>query len=132
MSTLGISKSSEAIITQYLQKKGSAEHVIKGGVQYLLESWKNTVTQELENKDYIWEEYLNDLDSRELLAEIVKIVDMGTAKLITTNLANLDKLFIEKTEASKCVWGENNKIRNNWDPKVNWWYFRIPKMLAQL
>jgi hypothetical protein len=62
-------------IRRHLPRLEAGQHVIDGGLDYLVESW-NRIACQVEAGDEVWmsEEWLNDLDTRELLHDLLENV----------------------------------------------------------
>ena len=85
----------------------------------LLERWEKTVRQVEEGWSMPWEDYVNDMDGRRLLDEMVN--------LTPPELATLDLRFRAATVAGECLWGEEVAQAEGWDAEKNWYYYRHPQ-----
>ena len=109
----------------WLAKRGCAEHVVKGGVEGLLRSWELTARELAENWNVDLDDYLNDLDDRQILEEMSKEKFLDEHDLKRVGLA--DHLFKGSTQDSaECVWGGANASEKKWNKETNWWYWRKP------
>ena len=97
-------------------------------LQELIDQWA-TFTAGLERHDYSFDldNWLNDVDVRELILEALPMFgpeDMGEH---VQKLDNADKTFMEATKPFKrCVWGGGTARKEKWSAETNWWYFRSP------
>ena len=95
----------------------------------LIDQWA-TFTADLERQDYNFDldNWLNDVDVRELILEALPMFsreEMGDHAL---KLDEADKAFLAGTrEFKKCVWGGGTAKKEKWTPQKNWWYFRTPQ-----
>ena len=95
----------------------------------LIDQWA-TFTNDLERQDYNFDldNWLNDVDVRELILEALPMFsreEMGDHAL---KLDEADKAFLAGTrEFKKCVWGGGTAKKEKWTPQKNWWYFRTPR-----
>ena len=94
----------------------------------LIDQWA-TFTADLERQDYNFDldNWLNDVDVRELILEALPMFsreEMGDHAL---KLDEADKAFQAGTrEFKKCVWGGGTAKKEKWTAQKNWWYFRTP------
>ena len=105
--------------------KDKSDLVQRDGLNYLIPNWKRFADQYADNEDSIYE-WLNDLDTRKIIDEILSTLsDFETTK-IEQELKIIDALVIEKTfEINECVWGDLVERDNNFDRKKNWYYYRM-------
>lgn len=97
-----------------------------GGFElYLLPRWQNFVYSLPKTSKYMFLEYLNDIDKRKIIADVIENC------IVPSNLLDqlfiIDNFFQEKTiETNVCICGENDLT--DIYPKSNfWYYYRIPK-----
>lgn len=91
-----------------------------------IEDWWRTVTKRIYDSNYLWEEYLNDLDGRDIIEQVLPHLDKKSKESVLPILKQIDDEFIANTKDSKCVWGEINEKDNNWNKKSHWYYYRLP------
>lgn len=111
-----------------LKELGASEHIVSGGLDGLVKKWESIV--ESISTGYKWDldEYLNDIDVRQLLEDVItRIADVSPVLLERINAA--DELMRRSTKASKCIWGEQAAHKEGWTPEKNWWYFVVPKKI---
>lgn len=116
------------VISEYLISRGVSDRVVRGGLSGLIRSWERVVTEVEQGYDAGIEDYLNDLDGRLLIAEIVQRmpyeIRLGLMKRI--NLA--DWRFMEATTpTNRCIWGEDVEAENGWERDNEWWLYRLPQ-----
>lgn len=59
-------------------------------------------------------DYLNDLDGRQIVEEVLKV-------------AKSDQRFLSLTSPKReCLWGSKNAINHGWTREKHWWYFHRP------
>ena len=115
------------MVADYLRKRGAPEHIVKSGLGGLVRSWERTV-DEIET-GYKWglEEWLNDLDVRTLVFEIVTTLPGEVVLGLMRRLNLADWRFMEATvKTQECVWGEENAKENHWSRNTHWWLYRMP------
>lgn len=92
----------------------------------LLNDWDN-LCDELQDKYHLgWEDYLNDLDGRHLLQEIVDSSPAALARKINSLLNPIDDNFKAVTMEDR--W---NLVPIGFKQKGGWWYTRIPREWAK-
>lgn len=106
-----------------------SDRVKNEGLNYLIPKWKSFIDNYLKDEDNIFE-WLNDVDTRDIIRRILNKLTPDERKTIEIDLKPLDDLFIKDTDPiEKCVWGEKNEIKNQYNSKDNWYYYRINKHL---
>lgn len=71
--------------------------------------------------------WLNDVDVRELILEALPIYGPGELGPLAERLDKADRLFRAATRAvARCVWGRRTAHKEKWTAERNWWYFRTP------
>ena len=111
-------------IRRYLRERGSAAHVVAGGVEGLVLRWEETAAAVSAGYALTLDDYLNDLDGRQILEDVMRSMppaDGGLARRI----GRADALMRAATvPAGRCVWGDDE--RPGRDPVRSWWYFVVP------
>jgi hypothetical protein len=111
----------------YLSERGCGEHVIEGGLEGLVESWEKTVREVEEGYSLTLDDYLNDLDARQLIADALTVATDQQRERINEQLSQADEKMRGLTEPTKvCLWGEEVAEEEGWTAKENWWYFARP------
>jgi hypothetical protein len=111
----------------YLSERGCGEHVIEGGLEGLVESWEKTVREVEEGYSLTLDDYLNDLDARQLIADALTVTTDQQRERINEQLSQADEKMRGLTEPTKvCLWGEEVAEEEGWTAKENWWYFARP------
>ena len=114
-------------VRDFLWRRGCPEHVIQGGLQKLVENWESVV--ELVKKGYTLglDDYLNDLDGRQLLEEAMAIAPIEERKKYLNRVRRADNLMQTLVKpAGKCLWGDEAAKKGGWTDETNWWYFTQP------
>ena len=115
-------------VRELLRARGSAVHIIEGGLPGLLESWETFVQTVEEGYTLGLDDYLNDLDVRQLLEDALAVAAVNERKAITPRLQRADdqmQLIVKPTEV--CLWGDEVAEEEGWTAKNNWWYFSRPR-----
>lgn len=114
-------------VREYCIKRDFAERVCNEGLDYLLETWKRTVNEISEGYRGLFDEFLNDMDGRQIISELMPFATEEERTRMLEPLASLDDSFLKGTRAvNVCIWGENQAAKHGYDLHQNWWYYRIP------
>jgi hypothetical protein len=114
-------------VRDFLRHRGSAAHVVEGGVAGLLKGWERAVASVDRGYRLTLDDYLNDLDGRQILAEIVSALPGAMTTSQAERLATADARLRAATRPGPCLWGEANARAQGWTPRSSWWYFRHPR-----
>jgi len=114
-------------VRDYFSERGCGEHVIEGGLEGLVESWEKTVREVEEGYSLTLDDYLNDLDARQLIDDAMIVATDQQRARIDEQLSRADEKMRGLTEPTKaCLWGEEVAEEEGWTAKENWWYFARP------
>ncbi len=114
-------------IRQYLRRRGCSPTIVKGGLEGLLKHWQGTVEAVGEGYDLTMDDYLNDMDTRDILAGALDVLNSDQRTAAEAHLEKLDRRFRDLTVECGPVWGEQVAKENGHDPGDHWWYFRRPR-----
>ncbi|QQS14277.1 MAG: hypothetical protein IPK81_08950 [Rhodospirillales bacterium] len=90
--------------------------------------WEKTVAALAGGYTLTLDDWLNDMDLRQLIAEQWPQFSAAERGALDDRLALADAQFRRATrEAGKCLWGKRNARRDGWKPTRHWWYFRQPR-----
>ena len=111
--------------------KDKADFVRQDGLNYLIPKWKRFTDNYADNEDLIYE-WLNEMDARKIIDEILVILPNTESAKITEVLKAIDTKFIEKTfEINECVWNYKVEKENKYDRQKNWYYYRVNQNLFE-
>ena len=113
-------------VREFLVRRGCAEHVVEGGLERLVANWERCVADIGRGYYGYLDNYLNDLDGRQILHEL------GAAILLPgpmmRRLVKADEEFVRLTlPVAGCLWGEKIREKFRWSASSNPWYFREPR-----
>lgn len=109
----------------FLRQRGVAPKVVEGGLEYLVAGWERTAAEAEQGYELEIEDWLNDLDGRQLLFEARAHVGDGEWGSLADRLAAADAKFRAATvEVEECLWGEPEALVRGYTREVNWWYWR--------
>ena len=111
-------------LRQFMIAQGYAQHVIdRGIVGYLLPNWEATVKAIENGYGDIFEEYTNDISSRDIIEECRELWPKDQKEEIALRLDAADKRFIAATvPITEPVWNEDGINRQD-----HFWLFRAPE-----
>jgi len=114
-------------VREFLRKRGCPEHVVRGGLRGLAESWEEVVRSIEEGYSLGLDDYLNDLDGRQLLEEALAVAPAQEKKTALQRVRRADaKMQTLVRPSGRCLWGDDTARQEGWTAKKNWWYFSIP------
>jgi hypothetical protein len=114
-------------VGEFLRNRGCPEHVIRGGLRGLTESWEEVVRSVEEGYSLGLDDYLNDMDGRQLIDEALHSAPAGDKKTFLKRIRQADaKMQSLVKPAGRCLWGDETARQEGWTAKKNWWYFSIP------
>jgi hypothetical protein len=112
----------------FLRGEGAPESVVQGGLEVLLAGWERTVASVEAGYPGDYEDYLGDLDGRQLLAQALIRVSPAQAASMAARLEELDGRMRAASEpVARCVWGNIVADEEGWDAEANWWYYVRPR-----
>lgn len=114
-------------VREFLESRGCPEHVVEGGLDGLLEQWENAVDDVTEIYPLGLDDYLDDMDGRELIEGALEVAapDLRRASLKRLQKAD-ERMKAMLVPAGRCLWGSDMAEQHDWTPQKNWWYFMQP------
>jgi len=114
-------------VREFLKQRGCPEHVVRGGLRGLVESWEEVVRTVEEGYSLGLDDYLNDMDGRQLLDETLAFVPAEVKKPFLKRIRQVDaNMQTLVRPAGRCLWGDETARQEGWTAKKNWWYFSRP------
>ena len=111
--------------------KDKANLVRQYGLNYLIPKWKRFTDNYAANEELIYE-WLNEIDTRKIIDEILVILSYRERLKIAEVLKTIDTEFIEKTfEINECIWNYIVDKENKDDRQKNWYYYRVNQNLFE-
>ncbi|MDB5293361.1 MAG: hypothetical protein JWL69_4602 [Phycisphaerales bacterium] len=107
-------------IQNYCRSRGHSRNVVDGGLEYLVSGWRDTVTRLHAGYKRGIFEYMNDLDGRSILEEVLPLATEAERRAVLDALSTLDAEFRDLTVASKVRVSESGNNRHYW------WLYRLP------
>ncbi len=113
-------------VDEYIKKSKYSSEVKKGGINYLLDRWDSTCNGLPFNDRYQFDEYLNDLSTRDIIDEIID--NCSISQEFIEKISFIDTIFKEKTVlVEECLWGIRIETKLLYNNVKNWYFFRIPE-----
>lgn len=114
-------------VREFLREKGCSFQVAERGLPGLVESWEKVVKSVEAGYSLTLDDYLNDLDSRQLLEEALEIAPLAEQQNFEERIHQADdQMKGLTTRSSVCLWGDELAEEEGWTPKRNWWYYACP------
>ncbi len=117
----------------FLAERGLADVVVADGAEGLVSRWEQA-GREAERERYPFgvEDWLNELDGRQLLHELQAAVPGSLTGSLAARLEEADQRLRAATEvADGCLWGDALAKRMDWRPAREWWYWRSPRAVNE-
>ncbi|MFY9554330.1 MAG: hypothetical protein WAV20_05145 [Blastocatellia bacterium] len=115
-------------VREYLRNKGCAQHVIDRGLQGLVRDWEKTVESIEQGYKLGLDDYLNDMDGRQLIEETLAIDRGANASRHRERVRRADEHLRKLvTPVARSLWGDEAAVEHGWSAERNWWYFSEPK-----
>jgi hypothetical protein len=114
-------------IRQFLKKRGCPEDIVKGGLKGLIDHWELVVTEVSHGYDLLLEDYIADMDCRQLIEDVVPLATTPAQRSLLKKLKRLDAVMRMLLQAFPKGLRTKQPEDNGWTPERNWWYFSYPK-----
>ena len=114
-------------VREFLREKGCADHIIRDGLAGLVEQWESAVQAIEDGYAFGLDDYLNDMDVRQLLDESLGVAPHSDRDRFTGRIKEADHKFkglVEIVDVS--LWGTEVAEEEGWTTESNWWYFARP------
>jgi hypothetical protein len=109
-------------VRDYLEKRGCARHLRDGGLEGLVARWESFVDELAGGYALGLDDYLNDLDLRDILEGALAVAGGSGARSARRRTAASDERFRGATVECAPLWGETGERA----AAVPWWYRRRP------
>ncbi len=116
----------EARVHQYLEARGCADSVVEGGLSGLIDRWDETAASIERGYDGLLDEYLEDMDLRAILEDVLDVVALPADNPLRRRVASADARVRGATVACGPIWGREVAESEAMDPALQWWYFVRP------
>lgn len=114
-------------VRAWLRSHGAPDFVVEGGLGYLTARWEEIAGSAAAGYTLGLDDYLNDLDVREMLDGALGVARARGRLEFTGRVRAADERFREATrEVDKCLWGDAVEGDEAWSAATAWWYYRVP------
>lgn len=115
-------------VREYLRKSGASYAVVAQGLRGLVENWERVVDQVLTGYELTLDDYLNDMDGRQLLANALELAPAEVRDAFLPRVRDADmRIRLNLVPAGRCLWGAIVAGEEGWSPEEQWWYFERPR-----
>ncbi len=115
-------------VREYLRRTGASYSIVAQGLRGLVENWERVVEQVLEGYDLTLDDYLNDMDSRQLLANALELAPDAVRRTFSARVHDADlRIRLNLVPSGRCLWGGIVAEEEGWTEDSNWWYFEKPR-----
>jgi hypothetical protein len=102
-------------VRDWLRARGCPAHIVRAGVPGLLERWQEIVQSLEESYPYTLDDYLNDMDTRTLLAGVADHLPKDEARKLREATHDSDHRFRILTEPlDQCLCGDDVARDEGW------------------
>jgi hypothetical protein len=115
-------------VRDYLEQMQCSKRIIRGGLKGLVEIWEEIVGQIEAGYKLGLDDYLNDMDTRQLLHDAMMLATVEQKKPFLARVRQADERMLKLVEpVEKCLWGRELAEEEGWDEEENWWYYVKPR-----
>jgi hypothetical protein len=119
-------------VRELLRARGCPESVVSGGLEGLVGDWQAAVEQAERGWSLGLDDWLNELDGRQLVADVLEVASSHERTRATRRLEALDARMRDAGErVERCLWGERVASAHGWNPADEWWYWTLPRHRGQ-
>ncbi|MGH9802475.1 MAG: hypothetical protein ACRD82_19080, partial [Blastocatellia bacterium] len=114
-------------VREFLREKGCPFPVSERGLVGLVESWEKIVKSVEDVYLLTLDDYLNDLDARQLLEDALQVAPLIEQQKFEERIRQADdQMKGLTTRSSVGLWGDELAEEEGGSPKKNWWYYACP------
>jgi len=115
-------------VREFLRRSGAPSGIVAQGFRGLVEHWVAAVGRIVGGNDQSLDDYLNDMDTRQLLENARELVPDEIEAMFSARIAEADlRLRRQLVPAGRCLWGAIVAADEGWREGRNWWYFERPR-----
>jgi hypothetical protein len=93
----------------------------------MVKGWERTVRDIVERTPQYYNEYLNDMDGRELLQDALDAIPPDEQGALRARVAAADATVLPHlVPTAHCIWGDHVARAQGYTPERDWWYFHRP------
>jgi len=118
------------VVRNYLQRLGCPDFVVQGGIARLIERWERVVASVVAGQEQFEDDYLNDMDGRGILEEVLAVAPPIERNLWSDRIAAADqRIRSHLLPTRECIWGKENAQSRGYARERDWWYFHRPRVV---
>ena len=111
----------------FLVERGCPEDLVSGGLEGLVADWERVVKQVERGYPLGLDDYLNDLDGRQLIEEALEVAPPPQRAGVLERVQEADARMRQRIRlVGECLWGSRVAASEGWTAAGNWWYFAVP------
>ncbi|MEP6574693.1 MAG: hypothetical protein ABJD11_18475 [Gemmatimonadota bacterium] len=115
-------------VRDLLRRQGAPYSVIANGLRGLVENWERVVSMVLDGYPLTLDDYLNDMDGRQLLENALDVTPDEVRESVISRVRDADmRIRMSLVPAGRCLWGRIVAEDEGWREDRNWWYFERPR-----
>jgi hypothetical protein len=115
-------------VRELLRGRGCHETVVDAGLEGLVSEWEAVVASIENGYGLGLDDYLHDVDGRELIAAVAAGVPAALTPALRRRLAAADaRARAALVPHVHCLWGQRLALANGWTREEHWWYFMRPR-----
>ena len=120
-------------VRAFMRERGLADELVAEGAEGMVARWEQAA-RDAEHERYPFgiEDWLNELDGRQLVRDLLVAVPDALGAALRARLDDADARVEAATEvAGACLWGDALAGRMGWRPASEWWYWRRPRAVDE-
>jgi len=115
-------------VREFLRRSGAPYSVVAQGLRGLVENWERVVNQVVQGYNLTFDDYLNDMDGRQLLANALELAPEEIRNAFLPRVYDADRrIRLNLVSAGGCLWGGIVAEEERWSEETHWWYFERPR-----
>jgi hypothetical protein len=115
-------------VREFLRRSGAPYSVVTQGLRGLVENWERVVSQVAQGYNLTLDDYLNDMDGRQMLANALELAPEEIRNAFFPRVYDADlRIRLNLVSAGGCLWGGIVAEEEGWGEETHWWYFERPR-----
>lgn len=112
-------------VREYLERRGARPDLIAGGLRGLVRQWERIVDDVSRGYQLTLDDYLNDLDARDLLDGALAAAGPAERNAVDEHVERADRRFVDATEPGAFLGDPDAETA-----ATAWWYRRHPRAMG--